>query len=171
MLLNLKKCAVLSTTHSTNKTIFNYGLNNVVIDRVSSIKDLGVIIDDKLSFTEHVEMISRKSYQMLGFVFRCGKYFRNKSSLLLLYNALVRNRLEYCSSVWNPQYNNAIERIERIQKKFTRMFYFKFNMENPRPHYDVRLKKLKMHSLETRRLENDEISLFKIIHNYQGCTR
>ena len=123
-------------------------------------------MDDKLSFNEHVEMISRKSYQMLGFIFRCGKYFRSKLSLMVLYNGLVRNRLEYCSSVWNPQYNNAIDQIEKIQKKFTRMLYFKFNLGNARPSYDVRLQNLKKHSLESRRLENDEITLFRIMHNY-----
>lgn len=166
MVLNLGKCAVISITHSPNKICFVYGLANVVLERVSSIKDLGVIIDEKLSFKQHVEMITRKSYKMLGFIFRCGKYFRDQSSMLLLFNALVRNRLEYCSSVWNPHYEGAIDRIERVQKKFTRMFYFKFNMEHPRPEYNIRLKRLKMHSLESRRIENDEIMLFKIIHKY-----
>lgn len=165
MLLNLKKCAVISTTYSHNKIVFDYGVGNEVVRRVSSITDLGVIMDDKLSFNKHVEMITRKSYQMLGFIFRCGKYFRNQSSLLLLFNSLVRNRLEYCSTVWNPYYDKSIDCIERVQKKFTRMFYFKFNLEHPRPHYNKRLQHLKMHSLESRRLENDEIILHKIIHN------
>lgn len=166
MILNLKKCAVMSTTHSTQKRIFDYGLNGMILERVSVKKDLGIMLDDKLSFNHHVEMITKKAYQMLGFIFRCGKYFRNKSSLMILYKSLVRNRLEYCSSVWNPQYDRAIQEIERVQKKFTRMFFFKFNMGTPRPVYIARLRHLKLHSLESRRRENDEINLYKIIHKH-----
>lgn len=170
MSLNVKKCVVMSLTHSPNKRTFDYVLNDVILERVAFMKDLGVIIDEKLSFKEHINMITRKSYQMLGFIFRCGKYFSHQSSLLILYNALVRNRLEYCSTVWNPIYDNSINQIERVQKKFTRMFYFKFNLEQPRPSYDIRLKRLKLHSLESRRLENDEIILFKIMHRFIDST-
>lgn len=101
---------------------------------------------------------------MLGFIFRCGKYFTNQSSMLLLYNALVRSRLEYCATVWNPIYAKYTDMIERVQRKFTRMFYYTFKML--RPDYDSRLKFLKLHSLQHRRLENDELVLFKIIHHH-----
>lgn len=70
------------------------------------------------------------------------------------------------TSPWNPYYVCASDQIERLQKKFTRLMYFKFRISNPRPPYDVRLKCLKLHSLETRRLENDEIMLFKLMHNH-----
>lgn len=45
------------------------------------------------------------------------------------------------------------------------MFYFKFNLGNPRPEYRDRLKKLKLHTLESRRIESDEIFLYKLVHN------
>lgn len=166
MILNAHKCAVMSTTHSKNKILFSYTIENEPLKRVSIKKDLGVIIDDKLSFNEHVDYITRKSYRMIGFIFRCGKYFTSQSSMRLLYSSLVRNRLEYCSTVWNPFYTNANDQIERVQKKFTRMFYFKFNIASPRPAYNVRLKYLKLRSLETRRIVNDEIMLYKLIHNH-----
>ncbi len=99
------------------KIIFPYTIDNKILKRVSRIKDLGIIFDDKLSFTEHIDDITRKSYRMLGFIFRCGKYFVSQYSMRILYSSLVRNRLEYCSTVWNPFYNNAIDQIERVQKK------------------------------------------------------
>lgn len=146
--------------------MFQYTIENEILKRVSTKKDLGIIMDDKLSFDQHVDDITRKSYRMLGFIFRCGRYFSCQSSMRLLYSSLVRNRLEYCSSVWNPYYENAKDQIERVQKKFTRMFYFKFRIAYPRPHYHLRLKHLNLHSLETRRLESDEIMLYKLIHNH-----
>lgn len=127
-------------------------------------------MDDKLSFNDHVDYIVRKSYQMLGFIFRCGRHFSKQSSMKLLYSSLVRNRLEYCSTVWNPYYANACDHIERVQRKFTRMFYYKFGIANPRPPYHERLKALKLHSLETRRLESDELMLYKLIHKRVDST-
>lgn len=165
MSLNVDKCAVMSITHSREKRMFPYAVDNDLLKRVTVKKDLGIILDEKLSFREHIDEITRKAYRMLGFIFRCGKYFSSQSSIRLLYSSLVRNRLEYCSSVWNPCYLNAIDQIERVQKKFTRMFYYKFHIAHPRPPYDARLRSLKLHSLETRRLENDEIMLFKLVQN------
>lgn len=126
-------------------------------------RDLGVLIDDKLSFKEHISATTRKAYQMLGFIFRCGKFFKNPNSMMVLYNSLVRSRLEYCSTVWSPFYEKHNQIIERVQRKFTRMYYFKFGLQ--KPVYHDRLKYMKLHSLESRRLENDEITLYKIIHN------
>lgn len=63
MSLNFDKCAVMSITYGHNKIEFPYVLCNEVVKRVHSKADLGVIINDKLSFNEHVNFIT---YQMLG---------------------------------------------------------------------------------------------------------
>lgn len=122
MVLNVDKCAVMSTTHSRNKSIFPYAIEGEILKRVSVKKDLGVIFDDKLSFRDHVDFITRKSYQLLGFIFRCGRYFSDQSSIKLLYTTLVKNRLEYCSTIWNPFYIYATDQIERVQRKYTRIY-------------------------------------------------
>ena len=162
--LNMKKCAVMSITRKAekNKLLCQYKIGNDVVPRVNSKRDLGVIIDSKLSFAEHVSLTTRKAYQMLGFIFRCGKFFKNSDSIATLYNSLVRSRLEYCSTVWNPMYKKYVNVIERVQRKYTRMYYYKFNMS--KPDYAERLDRLNMKSLEKRRLMSDEMTLYKIFH-------
>ena len=81
-----------------------------------------------------------------------------------LYEALVRSRLEYCSSAWNPIYMKYNDVIERVQKKYTRMFFFKFGMQ--KAEYKDRLNHLKMRSLNSRRKVTDEIVLYKILHKH-----
>lgn len=162
--LNVKKCAIMSITNKTEKykLEYQYRIGSTVIQRVKFKRDLGVIIDENLSFKEHINSITRKAYQMLGFIFRCGKHFKTES-MLVLYHSLVRSRLEYCSTVWSPIYAKYNDIIEKVQRKFTRMYFFKFKLT--RIDYDDRLIHLQIHSLKTRRLENDEITLYKIIHN------
>lgn len=99
---------------------------------------------------------------MLGFISRSASKFTNPSTFKLLYNSYVRPILEYASSIWNPYYGTYTEAIESVQRKFTRMFCFKFNI--PRGTYNSRLKEMNLSSLCNRRLQADEILLYKIIN-------
>ena len=130
---------------------------------MSSKKDLGVTFNKKHNFSDHFSEITKKSYQMIGFIFRSTQHFKRPESLIKLYNTYVRSRLEYCCSVWNPHYDKYKEQLEKIQRKFTRMLHYKFNWV--KPDYPARLQRLKMKTLETRRLEMDELVLYKLIHN------
>jgi ribonuclease P/MRP protein subunit RPP40 len=161
--LNVKKCSVLTTTLKPNALLFKYDVGGDELTRVTSKKDLGVIFDNKLNFNEHIDAITRKAYRMLGFIFRSCKRFRNPQSLITLYNAYVRSQVEYCSVVWSPIYQNSIDKIERVQRKFTRMLYRKFNWQ--RVEYPDRLIRLKFPLLESRRFIADEIFLYNVIHH------
>ena len=55
---------------------------------------------------------------MLGLIKRQAPEFNDKAALKTLFTALVRSKLEYCSQVWAPYYNGAIESIEHIQERF-----------------------------------------------------
>lgn len=156
--LNVKKCAVISFTRSPRKIIFNYELSGTSIERVSNVKDLGIIFDEKLSFNDHVNGVCKKAHQMLGFIFRACKSFSNISSILVLYKAYVRSRLEYCNSVWSPIYHTYCDKIERVQRKFTRMVFYKFNLG--RISYDERLK-LELLPIKSREKYNRQYRNFK----------
>eukprot|EP00061_Rhincodon_typus_P011059 g35803.t1 len=41
--------------------------------------------------------------------------------MLSLYRTLVRPLLEHCVQFWSPSYRKDIIKLERVQKKFTRM--------------------------------------------------
>lgn len=156
------KCSSLTITCKPNPIDCHYTIKNVVIEKKSLKKDLGVTFDSKYSYNPHITEITKKSYQMIGFIFRSTQQFKHPASLIKLYNTYVRSRLEYCSSVWNPYYEKYKEQIEKVQRKFTRMLYYKFGWV--KPDYHTRLEQLNMTSLETRRLQMDEMLLFKVIH-------
>ena len=41
--------------------------------------------------------------------------------ILSLYKTLVRPRVEYCISAWNPHYKKDKELTEKVQRRFTKM--------------------------------------------------
>jgi hypothetical protein len=59
-----------------------------------------------------------KARQMLGFIMRVGRDFRDPYALKSLYVSLVRSKLEYASCVWMPYQNGRIARLKRVQEKF-----------------------------------------------------
>lgn len=94
---------------------------------------------------------------------RITKEFTNFKCINLLYNALIRSQLEYCSVVWNPHHKIHINTIERVQKKYTRHIYYKRNLDYQS--YECRLGTLKLCSMEKRRQYFDLCMLYEFIHN------
>ena len=77
---------------------------------------------------------------------------------MTLYNAFVRTKLEYCSTIWTPFYNVHIAEIENVQRKFCKYVYFKKYHAYPVQGYpqDRLLLEFNMHSLELRRNQVDD---------------
>lgn len=70
-------------------------LNGPVVQTVKTIRDPGVIFDDKLTFSNHICHITLRAYRVLGLLYRDGREFRNAHTLLYLFSAFVKNILKY----------------------------------------------------------------------------
>ncbi len=66
---------------------------------IGAIKDLGVILDFKLTFNLHRKRCLNKALKMLGLIFRSCKDFRNVHSFKVSYYVHVRSHLEFCCIV------------------------------------------------------------------------
>jgi hypothetical protein len=66
--LNAGKCKSISFRRNMRPIEFVYSINGTALERVDEIKDLGVIMDGKMSFLPHIEAIISKSSRMLGFL-------------------------------------------------------------------------------------------------------
>ena len=84
------------------------------------IKDLGVIFDENLDFGMHIAERINKAYSMLWLIKRNFKDI-GRGVFLLLYKHLVRSHLEYCNSVWAPYEKSYIDKLEKVQKRATKM--------------------------------------------------
>lgn len=118
MTLNINKCKVMHVSRK-NSPNFNYTIQNTLLQSVNSYKYLGVYISSNLSWEQHTNYITANANRTLGYLRR---NFRNiPSSLkLLLYKALIRPKLEYAASIWDPGINLLTSAVEAIQNRSAR---------------------------------------------------
>ena len=122
-------------------------------------KDLGVHIDCELKFRQHASAAVAKAIQMLA-VIRRSFVLINESTLPLLYKTLVRPHLEYGNLVWGPFCRADQKKVERVQRRATRM------VPNLRGlSYQERLRALQLPSLYYRRRRGDMIFMYQMFHN------
>jgi hypothetical protein len=94
--------------------IFQYVIGDSDLERVDVINDLGVLVDNRMTFVNQIESIVSKSARMLGFIKRISREFNNPYTYKTLYVALVLSGLEYASYLWSPHQEVHSVRIERI---------------------------------------------------------
>ena len=70
MEFNPSKCEFLRITNKRNPVIYQYSINDTVIQQVAHAKYLGVTIDEKLSWNEHILKITNKARQATAFLRR-----------------------------------------------------------------------------------------------------
>ena len=95
-------------------------INDISITRSSSVKFLGVIVDEKLSFKEHIEYVSKKLSIGIGFLYR-GREILNSKQLTLLYKAIIQPHLTYCNLIWGINYPTHIKKLHILQKRAARV--------------------------------------------------
>ena len=109
--------------HSHNKVQkpipTQYTLHNCILESVSSANYLGVDISSDLSWDTHINRISKKANNTLGFLRRNIKnHFESLKSSA--YKVRVRPQLEYCSTVWCPFTDSNISKLEAVQRRAAR---------------------------------------------------
>lgn len=172
MTAHAKKCKVLSFSRSRNPIIADYCMNGQRLDRVDSIKDLGVVVDNKMRFNQHIALTTAKAFAMLGFLKRNTTQFDDFYTLKSLYCSLVRSVLEYAVVVWAPFHESQILRIERVQRAFVRYAFRKLRWNDPLrlPPYEQRCALFNLPTLSCRRVLLQRLLAFDILRNNIDCT-
>ena len=127
------------------------------LEKVSSEKDLGITIDNKLKFSEHINAKINKANQIVGCIKYSFKYL-NKDIFKLLYKSMIRPHLEYGSVIWSPHLKKHMDAIERVQRRATKLV-----SEIKHLSYNDRLRALDLPTLKFRRDRADLIETYNIL--------
>ena len=152
-----------------NNVLSPYFVENVNIPSSVSIRDLGVIIDEKLKFESHINskvaLANVKASQILR-AFR----FTDAKRYISLFNVYVRPILEYCSEVFNPPPKSRLcSQLESPLRKFTKTVCLRCKI--PYVSYSDRLAKLDTQSSYCRIIGIDLLQAHKILHGKSHLVR
>jgi hypothetical protein len=82
--LNVGKCKSITFSRVRHPIKYSYMLGGIILDRVDSINDLGVIMDSKMSLTGHIDVTLGRALAMLGFMKRLSCDFTDPYTLKTL---------------------------------------------------------------------------------------
>ena len=86
------------------------------------VKNLGVIFDSDNSFDNHVAKVCRACYYHLRDLRRIRKFLGVETAILLA-NAMVSSRLDYCSSLLYGVSKSNIAKLQRVQNALCRIIF------------------------------------------------
>jgi hypothetical protein len=155
--VNVRKCAVLKLGLRRPDCVETYCFSGVEIPVVSDVKDLGVHLSCNFSFSHHCNIICNRASSRVGIIHRAFEC-RSLAFMRKMYVSYVRPILEYASEVWSPLNLEDIDKIERIQRRYTKRILGLSDLS-----YAERLELCDLEPLELRRLHADLKMTYKIV--------
>ena len=159
MRFNASKCHIMNIARGKPVTRM-YELCNEFLTTVNSAKYLGVIVSDNLQWEEHINSVTNKANSMLHLVARNLRRCPRMTKVLS-HTTLVRPRLEYSCSVWDPYKQGEIDALEMVNRRAARLVYNKsWRQQGVSP--TALLEELGWHTLEERRRQQRLAMLYRI---------
>ena len=110
MVFTKKKCSIND---------FSINMCGSLVKQVSSLKFLGVTIDNKLDWSDHINVVCNTLSKNIGILYKL-KHFP-KSILKMLYNSFILPYLYNNNIVWGNASATSLDRIVKLQKRVVRI--------------------------------------------------
>ena len=114
------------------KPTINVFIRQDKISLTRSIQFLGIIIDDKLKWTEHIAYVKNKISKSSGILSKARNYI-DKKTLKQLYYSFVYPYLIYGIEIWGNASNIHLDPIIKLQKRCVRIITFSNYLESRSP--------------------------------------
>ena len=135
-------------------------INNIKISQIEKTKFLGVMIDNNLTFINHVLYTKGKMAKAIGILYR-GKKFFSESTMKTLYNVFVYPYLMYCIEVWGKNCEKYLGPVLKKQRHALRLITG-VSKRTPTTPIRERFKLLSLHEIYVYAVQ---LFMFKVHHN------
>ena len=106
-------------------------INNTKIKQTSSLKFLGVLIDETLSWKVHINTLESKLASTIGLLYKT-RTFLNLQCRRLLYFSFVHSHLSYANIAWGSTHSTKLK-LESQQKRVCKIITFKNRRDSAVP--------------------------------------
>ena len=152
MKFNAEKCIQMTVTNKRKSFSYQYQLNEEKLSKENKIKYLGIIIDNKLNFKEHIQDKSKKATTVLNMLKR-NLYFAPKIVKEKAYISCVLPIIEYGSTCWSPTSNKLQNSLEMVHHNAAKFVANKYPKKGSYDEFSISkvLSDLKWKSIQERR--------------------
>ena len=110
----------MNITSAHNYTVPSPHFDGMPIEIVHSHKHLGLVLNDTMTWTDHIDYITSKTSKRIG-ILRSLKFKLSRSCFRTIYIAHIRSLLEYCDVVWDGCTAALSFALERLQRECIRI--------------------------------------------------
>ena len=138
---------------------YDLKLNDEIIPRKQSHRHLGILLDEKLSFTPHVRELVQKTQELINPLKLVSRHL-NSSHLEVLFKSFVLPHIDYCDIIYQSANTGALQHLEKLQYQAALLITGAYRGSN-----SVKvLNSLKWPKLSTRRNLHMTTFTFKVIN-------
>ena len=128
----------------------------------TSFRDSPDLIADDLSLSKHIDIITKKANQTLGFLKRNIRVHNKDLKSSVAYKTLVRPQLEYGSTVWYPHTTIDINKVEAVQRRAARWAIRDYRYTSS---VTTMLKDLNWPPLDQRHIDSRLLMMYKVTYD------
>ena len=143
---------VWKRTHERSPT-FKFGSIEITCDE--EVKLLGVDIDFKLSFENHISNLCKKAAKQLNVLKRIEKKL-SRLNKLSIFHIFILSNFSFCPLTWHFCSDGRTKKMEKVQERALRFVYEDFSSS-----YDDLLQKKLVYQVYTSKNENYLLSFLK----------
>jgi hypothetical protein len=140
--LNIGKTHCMIFSHRHVNIAHPVMIKNTALEYVSYTKFLGVIVDNKLSWKQHIVYVKNKISKCIAILYKVNRIL-SVNVKLKLYKTFIQPHLTYCNTVWGRTYKSTLKPLEIVQKRAIKMA---LNLKWDTPSIEV-FRKAKVHNI------------------------
>ena len=159
MIVNPDKFQAMILRPDKKENKFHLNINDSIISAEDSVTLLGIEIDSKLNFKNHVSTICRKASRQLNAISRIQNYLGEKEKKILI-NTFVYSNFMYCPLAWHFCPKSSQNMIEKIQYRCLQLLTNDYDSD-----YEFLLEKTKSPTMETKRIRTIALEIFKTLND------
>ena len=143
--------------YSSNSYIY---LENAFLESEEFVNLLGLKIDKKLDFNEHITGLLKKGNQKLHALMRISKYITDKDKLKLIMRTFIESQFNFCPLVWMCHSRDLNNKINKLHERSLRVVY-----KNQSSTFEQLLELDRSFTIHEKNLQKLAIEMFKVKHS------